>query len=780
MEKIKIKIIRKKSLGVFPSILVGLIFAGLFSTAVYVFALPYSPGETTNPTCGPTDTNCTVTASAAYSFGSNNFSGSGNFTTTGTGSFSSLTLTTTALSVGNGGTGLGSIAVGSILGANTLNALVAITSTSGTKILTNTNGTISWETSSGTTPGGSNTQVQYNSSGSFAGSANLTFDGTTLTAGGFTTTGVGTFGSNANVSQLVIKANASQSNSNPLAIFYKSDGTTELFRIHSDSPHNLFIGLNAGRVNSQVGGGSNGLYNTFIGSNAGYANTTGAWNTALGEYALYSNTIGQDNTAIGFDTLKSNTIGYNNTAIGSETLFSNTEGIENVAVGEATLNSNTIGSSNIAMGGDSLHNNTEGNDNIAIGRQTLQSNTTGNYNVAMGRQTLNYTKTGSNNTAVGYQAGYGVADQSFSNNSLFGYQAGFYLKTGGNNVLIGYQAGYNVNAIPATGTGNVFIGYQAGYSETMANNLLYISNSNTATPLIYGDFSTSALTINGTLAITGGISGNLDITGDVSAANLNPSTWNAKADYSFGANNFSGTGGFTTTGLGTFGSLLLTNPASRFLPIWTDFTGSVANNVALSAPWLGLAIGVGTPSIGAGTANHPGLLTLKSHATTVNSGYGYNLSGAAFLIAGGEETEFIFQAYTPTGGVNTTYMGFHDATSVTAPVDAVMFNIVDMVIDGRNYSNSSTSTTASSYTMTTATWYRGKITVNSDATSITFTLYSEAGASLWTDTLTTNIPTGAGRVLGNGILGTNSNPGTAQNIYAIDFISVSINRALTR
>ena len=35
--------------------------------------------------------------------------------------------------------------------------------------------------SGGGSPGGSNTQVQYNSSGSFAGSANMTFDGTTLT-----------------------------------------------------------------------------------------------------------------------------------------------------------------------------------------------------------------------------------------------------------------------------------------------------------------------------------------------------------------------------------------------------------------------------------------------------------------------------------------------------------------------------------------------------------------------------------------------------------------------
>ena len=36
----------------------------------------------------------------------------------------------------------------------------------------------------GGSPGGSNTQVQYNSSGTFAGSANLTFDGTNLTCGG--------------------------------------------------------------------------------------------------------------------------------------------------------------------------------------------------------------------------------------------------------------------------------------------------------------------------------------------------------------------------------------------------------------------------------------------------------------------------------------------------------------------------------------------------------------------------------------------------------------------
>lgn len=41
-----------------------------------------------------------------------------------------------------------------------------------------------WTDVGGGSAGGSNTQVQYNSSGAFAGSANLTFDGTNLTCGG--------------------------------------------------------------------------------------------------------------------------------------------------------------------------------------------------------------------------------------------------------------------------------------------------------------------------------------------------------------------------------------------------------------------------------------------------------------------------------------------------------------------------------------------------------------------------------------------------------------------
>ena len=43
-----------------------------------------------------------------------------------------------------------------------------------------------------------------------------------------------------------------------------------------------------------------------------------------------------------------------------------------------------------------------------------------------------------------------------------------------------------------------FIGYRAGYNET-GSNKLYIANSDTSTPLIYGDFSTAQLKIHGLL-----------------------------------------------------------------------------------------------------------------------------------------------------------------------------------------------------------------------------------------------------------------------------------------
>ncbi|MEO8109771.1 MAG: hypothetical protein ABI594_07070, partial [Ginsengibacter sp.] len=70
----------------------------------------------------------------------------------------------------------------------------------------------------------------------------------------------------ANTSQLIIDANATQSNTQPLIRLRDASGV-DLLHIHSDNIFNTFIGLNAGKTNTASPG--LGVANTFIGSSAG-------------------------------------------------------------------------------------------------------------------------------------------------------------------------------------------------------------------------------------------------------------------------------------------------------------------------------------------------------------------------------------------------------------------------------------------------------------------------------------------------------------------------------
>ncbi|MFH1182661.1 MAG: hypothetical protein V1690_00155 [Candidatus Moraniibacteriota bacterium] len=147
---------------------------------------------------------------------------------------------------------------------------------------------------------------------------------------------------------------------------------------------------------------------------------------------------------------------------------------------------------NTGLGYEALVAVTGGFRNSALGYRALYSNTSGYSNIGIGSGAGYNNQTGSFNTLLGTYAGQGAAGQSYDYNTFIGYQAGYVTSTGSSNIALGYQAGYSNQ----TGAGNVFLGYQAGYSET-GSNKLYIDNSNTATPLIYGDFSTDALTVNG-------------------------------------------------------------------------------------------------------------------------------------------------------------------------------------------------------------------------------------------------------------------------------------------
>lgn len=213
---------------------------------------------------------------------------------------------------------------------------------------------------------------------------------------------------------------------------------------------NASVGI-AGQVLTSAGPGATPTWSTPGGASVitwasaterlyGPTATSSANSVVYGNNALINNTSGSYNTAIGHESSQASVSGSENTTVGYR-------------AGKAALSSG-----NTAIGCEALSVNNSATRNTAIGRSSLFSNYTGGTNTCVGAFSL------------------------YSNSS------------GSNNVVVGDTAGYN----NSTGSGNVFIGYQAGYNET-GSNKLYIANTNTATPLLLGDFAASTLKVNGRL-----------------------------------------------------------------------------------------------------------------------------------------------------------------------------------------------------------------------------------------------------------------------------------------
>lgn len=206
-----------------------------------------------------------------------------------------------------------------------------------------------------------------------------------------------------------------------------------------------------------------------------YRSFKGNYNVHLGAYSGYNvPTTTSKNVFIGWKS------GYNSSSYYS------------VFVGpEAGINSS--GSGNVFLG-NVAGGNSSGSDNIAIGAGTGGDLTTGWYNVF-----------------IGGAAGNGSTGITGNENVAMGRKAGYKITSGYNNTFLGSHAGFSTTS----GYGNIFIGRYSGLNET-GSNKLYIDNSSTSNPLIWGDFSSNYVNIGGRLGIGDKTpSYPLDVSGDM-------------------------------------------------------------------------------------------------------------------------------------------------------------------------------------------------------------------------------------------------------------------------
>ncbi len=242
----------------------------------------------------------------------------------------------------------------------------------------------------------------------------------------------------------------------------------------NNTGRSIFIGNNAGE-NDDLSLNDN----TFVGNNSGFNNTTGANNSFLGSDSGLSNTTGINNTFVGSNSGSSNTTANNNSFFGLNSGELNTTGFDNSFFGSFSGSNNTNGRWNSFYGALAGSNNTTGNNNSFFGRNTGYQNTTGINNSFFGLSAGTDNTSGSNNVAVGLLAlSYNV--------------------TGDSNVAIGYSAGLGATA--NSKSGGVFIGNEAGRNENN-DNRLYIDNTATNSPLIYGEFDSNIVRINGELQV---------------------------------------------------------------------------------------------------------------------------------------------------------------------------------------------------------------------------------------------------------------------------------------
>jgi hypothetical protein len=277
---------------------------------------------------------------------------------------------------------------------------------------------------------------------------------------------------------LFVGSGAGQANLTGSANVFLGDGVGLSNDVGSN---NLFAGFRSGQLNTS------GTSNVFLGYLAGNINTFGGANAFVGAGAGRLNAGGSQNTFVGNLAGSANSSGIGNVYTGHRA-GANATGSFNVYVGSEAGQATSAASNNLFAGFQAGSNNTLGSANVFLGYWSGRLNTTGGSNLFAGNESGRFNSAGENNVFLGNETGR--SNTSGNSNLFAGYRAGYFNVTGNRNVFLGNLAGLN-----ATGTGNVFIGGEAGANET-GSDRLYIDNTNTAQPLIWGDFAANRLGIN--------------------------------------------------------------------------------------------------------------------------------------------------------------------------------------------------------------------------------------------------------------------------------------------
>jgi hypothetical protein len=182
-----------------------------------------------------------------------------------------------------------------------------------------------------------------------------------------------------------------------------------------------------------------------------------------------------------------------------------------------------------------------------------------------------------------------------------------------------------------------------------------------------------------------------------------------------------------------------------------------------------------------GAVVRPGVTSLQ-RGTGANSGYYYTISGTSLLLAGNETFSIGLGNYQAPAGTNITWyrVGFLDTVTAADSTDGVYFQywINATASSGRcvAYNNGALlGSDVANFTLPLASWYEMKIDINSAGTAANCSIWNATtGALYWSANLSANLPTGAGRYTGAGIMIYESAAGSAANRVDVDYLNTEI------